>query len=150
MLGRIPVPELPPEVIMIAGPAILLLIVFELVRRGRLREDYSLLWLATFGLLVILAIFRDSLLVPLSDILGIHYPPTALFVIGFGLMLVVLIQFSTVITRLSKQNKLAAQHIALLGVRIRELEKQIDAQGQNQGPSSSDTLVSQSAGEELI
>lgn len=111
------------EVLMIAVPAFLLLIVLEMVRRRKLREDYSLLWLATFALLVILSIFRTTLLDSIAELLGIFYPPTALFVIGFGLMLLILLQFSMVITQLSRQTSQAAQHIALLNLRIRELEQ---------------------------
>ena len=111
------------EILMIAIPALLLLVVLEMVRRRKLREDYSLLWLATFALLVILSTFRTTLLDSIADLLGIFYPPTALFVIGFGLMLLLLLQFSTVITQLSRQASQAAQHIALLNLRIHELEK---------------------------
>ncbi len=117
------------EVIMIAGPVIMFLIVLELVRRRSLREDYSLLWLGTFGVLVILSLFRDSLLHMVAQLMGIYYPPTALFVIGFGLLLLVMIQFSTVITRLARENKQAAQHIALLSARVRDLERKLEDQG---------------------
>ncbi|MBN1123230.1 MAG: DUF2304 domain-containing protein [Anaerolineae bacterium] len=119
------------EVIMIAGPALMLLIVLELVRRRRLREDYSLLWLITFGVLVVLSLFRNSLLEMISGVMGIAYPPTALFVIGFGLMLLVMIQFSVVITRLTRENKEAAQHIALLSTRVRELERKHESESEN-------------------
>jgi hypothetical protein len=118
-----------PELIMIIGPVLMLLLVLELVRRRRLREDYSLLWLVTFGLLVILSLFRNSLLEFISvRLLGILYPPTALFVIGFGLLLLVMLQFSIVISRLSRQNQQAAQRIALLSARLHELEKRLDRQ----------------------
>ena len=80
------------EVIMIAGPMVMLVFVLELVRRRRLREDYSLLWLGTFSILAVLSLFRNSLLYRISDMLGILYPPTALFVIGFGMMLLVLLR----------------------------------------------------------
>lgn len=116
---------------MIAGPALMLLIVLELVRRRRLREDYSLLWLITFGVLVVLSLFRNSLLEMISGVMGIAYPPTALFVIGFGLMLLVMIQFSVVITRLTRENKEAAQHIALLSTRVRELERKHESESEN-------------------
>src|SRR5688572_29047075 len=109
-----------PEILMIVIPAFLFVSVVEMVRRRRLREDYSLLWLGTFAVLVLLSILRDSLLDFIADFLGIHYPPMALFVIGFGLLLVILLQFSIVITQLSRQNKQAAQAIALLNHRIRE------------------------------
>lgn len=117
------------EIIMIAGPVAMFLIVLELVRRRRLREDYSLLWLGTFGVLVVLSLFRDSLLQAIARLMGIYYPPTALFVIGFGLLLLVMIQFSTVITRLARENKQAAQHIALLSARVRDLERKLEEQG---------------------
>lgn len=114
------------EIIMLVGPLVLFVIVLEMVRRRRLREDYSLLWLGTFGILVILSLFRNSLLDTIAGWMGIFYPPTALSVIGLGLVLFVLLQFSAVITRLAKENKQAAQHIALLSSRVRDLEKKLE------------------------
>jgi hypothetical protein len=78
--------------------------------------------------LVLLSLFRQSVLHRIADVMGIFYPPAALFVIGFGLFLLILLQYSAVITKLSSQNKQAAQHIALLGTRIRELERRLEAQ----------------------
>jgi hypothetical protein len=117
-----------PEVIMIVAPLLFFVAVLEMVRRRLLREDYSLLWLGTFGVLVILSLFRNSLLDGIARLMGIFYPPTALFVVGFGMVLLVLLQFSSVITRLARENKQAAQHIALLGSRLRELERELEAQ----------------------
>lgn len=109
--------------IMTAGPIVLLLLVLELVRRRRLREDYSLLWLVTAFVLVVLALWRDSL-TAIAGLMGIFYPPTALAVIGMGFMLLILLQFSMVITKLARENRDAAQHIALLNQRLRALEGQ--------------------------
>ena len=114
------------EIIMLVVPAMLFAGVLELVRRRKLREDYSLLWLVTFGVLVFFAVFPNSLLDGLAAMMGIFYPPAALFVVGFGLMLIVLLQFSLVITRLAQQNKQSAQRIALLSARVRELEQQVN------------------------
>ena len=111
-------------IVMTVGPILLLLWVVEMVRRKRLREDYSLLWLATAIVLVVLALWRDSLEI-VAEAMGIFYPPTALFVIGIGFLLLNLLQFSTVITRLAHENKQAAQHIALLNQRLRALEAQV-------------------------
>jgi hypothetical protein len=117
-----------PEVIMIVAPLLFFVAVLEMVRRRLLREDYSLLWLGTFGILIILSLFRNSLLDGIARLMGIFYPPTALFVVGFGMVLLVLLQFSSVITRLARENKQAAQHIALLSSRLRELERELEAQ----------------------
>ena len=112
------------DVFMAAAPIILFLIVLELVRRKRLREDYSLLWLGTFGVLLILSLWR-GFLDHIANLLGIFYPPTALFVIGFALLLIVMIQFSVVISQLASQNKKTAQHIALLTAKLEVLEGRI-------------------------
>jgi hypothetical protein len=86
------------------------------------------MWLAAFGVLVVLSLFHNSLLELVAQVMGIAYPPTALFVIGFGLLLLVMIQFSMVITRLARENKQAAQHIALLATRLRQLEHKMEMQ----------------------
>jgi hypothetical protein len=116
------------ELIMLGGPLVMFIIVLEMVRRRRLREDYSLLWLGTFAVLIALALLRDTLLDRVADLMGIFYPPAALFVIGFGLLLILMLQFSAVITRMANENKKAAQHIALLSMRIRDLENRLSQQ----------------------
>lgn len=113
------------ELIMLAAPTALFILVLELVRSRRLREDYSLLWLGTFGILIVLAIFSDSLLEFIARMMGIFYPPAALFVIGFLLTLAILLQYSLVITRLARENKQAAQHVALLAARVHDLEQRL-------------------------
>jgi hypothetical protein len=117
-----------PEVFMVGGPLVFLLVVLELVRRRRLREDYSLLWLATFGVLLILSLLPRHWLNMLANFIGIDYAPTAYLVIGFGLMLLVMLQFSMVISRLARENKQGAQQVALLSARVRDLERQLEQQ----------------------
>ncbi len=92
------------EVVAVSGSASLLLIVLELVRRKKLKEEYSFLWLLTCIALLILSLWR-SLLEVLAQLVGIFYPPTALFVVGFGFVLLILLHFSTVISKLSTENK---------------------------------------------
>jgi hypothetical protein len=102
----------------------LLVIIIELVRQRRLEEQYSLLWLATAALLVALALTRnvwDQVAVSV----GIAYPPTALFIAGFLAMIMILLQFSTVISKLSRQNRQAAQEIGFLNWKLNELEKRL-------------------------
>src|SRR5207344_3078192 len=82
-----------------------LIFVLELVRQRKLREDYSLLWLATAVVLILLSLSRP-LLDSLAGLLGIvTYPPAALFLVAISFMLVILLHFSTVLTRLARENK---------------------------------------------
>jgi hypothetical protein len=91
-----------------------LILIVELVRQRKLREDYSLLWLATAIVLIVLSLSRP-LLNQLAALLGvITYPPAALFLVAIIFMLTILLHFSTVITRLSRENKQIAQEMAIL------------------------------------
>jgi hypothetical protein len=92
---------------------VLLLIVLELVRRRRLQERYSLLWLAT-GLTLFLLAAWSSLLNRIADAMGIRTPSNALFVVAAGFFLVVLLHFSLAMSRLSEQCSRLAQRLAML------------------------------------
>jgi hypothetical protein len=113
------------EIVMILGAVGLLFIVLELVRQRRLREEYSLLWLLTAVVLLALSLWRSSLDL-IAKLMGIFYPPTALFVIGFGFVLLLLLYFSTIISQLSGENNSLTQRIAILDWRVRQLEEQIN------------------------
>ena len=96
-----------------SSPAGLFLFVFELVRRKRLMERYALLWLFAVGGP---ARPRDLARGPARAIaspIGIYYAPSALFAIAFGFVLVLLLHFSLVISRLADQNKVLAQRLGL-------------------------------------
>jgi hypothetical protein len=108
--------------IALGGAFALLISVLELVRRRRLREQYSILWLLTSLVVLVLASNR-TLLDLLARSMKIAYPPSALFVIGFGFLLLITLHFSTVISRLTQENESLAQEMAILRQQIRELEK---------------------------
>lgn len=107
------------QLVSIIGAIVLLLGVLELVRRRRLMERYALLWL--LSALVILALSSwPGALHQISSAIGIFYPPTALFVVAFAFVLLLLLHFSTAVSRLSDQTKVLAQRLALLEERLNE------------------------------
>jgi hypothetical protein len=114
------------QIVSIAGCALLLLIVLELVRQRRFLERYALLWLFSALVLLGLAIWRDAL-EAIADALGIIYPPNALFVIAGGFVLVLLLHFSLAVSRLSEQSKVLAQRQALLEERQRQVEARVES-----------------------
>ncbi|MBZ0267351.1 DUF2304 domain-containing protein [bacterium] len=97
----------------VLGSAALLGIVLELVRSRRLREQYSLLWIFTAVVLLLLSCWR-GLLDRFALLFGIHYPPSALFLVGFGFFLVILLHFSMVHSALDVRVKRLTQELALL------------------------------------
>jgi hypothetical protein len=95
----------------------LLIVILELIRSRRLQERYAILWLFTGTIILVLSVWRSAL-VEISDLIGIAYPPTALFVLGSLFILIVLLHYSTVISQLSDQNRILAQRLALLESRL--------------------------------
>ncbi len=117
-----------------------LLFVLELVRRRRLREDYSLLWLGTALVLIALTAFRP-LLDRFAMLLGVvTYPPAALFVVAILFVLFLLLHFSTVLTRLTRENREIAQQMAILRWELAEARKQLAAGSDDQDDHQRDTV----------
>ncbi len=99
---------------------LLILVVLELIRSRRLRERYALLWLLTGVVLLVLSAWRDGLNTIAGWVGVTGYPPAVLFAVGTLFILVVLLHYSTVISKLSDQNVLLAQRLALLEQRLHE------------------------------
>lgn len=97
----------------IVSSAVLLVVVLELVRSRRLQEQYSLLWIFTGAVLLLLSCWR-GLLDRLAILFGIAYPPSALFLVGFGFVLLILLHYSVVLSELAARTKKLAQEISLL------------------------------------
>ena len=99
---------------------ILLLVVFELIRSRRLRERYALLWLLTGVVLLVLSAWRGGLNT-IADWVGVTgYPPAVLFAVATLFILLVLLDYSTVISKLADQNTILAQRLALLEERLKD------------------------------
>ena len=93
---------------------LLLLIVLELIRSRRLRERYALLWLATGLVLLVLSAWRGALNT-IAGWLGVSsYPPAILFAAATLFVIVVLLHYSTVLSKLSDESTILAQRLALL------------------------------------
>jgi hypothetical protein len=119
----------------LGASVVALLLILELVRRRRLREGYSLLWLGVALGMIVLAGWRE-LLHGLSALVGISYPPNLLFLLAVLAILAMLLYFSTVISRLTQENRELAQRFALLQFeleRVRERAEAVHDHGQQQG-----------------
>lgn len=121
------------QLVAIIGAATLLLVVLEMVRRRRLMERYALLWLLSAVVLLALGIWSGAL-AKISHAIGVIYPPNALFFIGIGFILLLLLHFSSAVSRLSDQSETLAQRQALLDERLRRQE------GLTDDPQSENTV----------
>ena len=106
------------SVIGVVASLLLLLIVLELVRGRRLKERYALLWIATGGVLLVLSAWRGGLNT-IAGWLGVEtYPPAVLFAVATLFILLVLLHYSTVLSKLTDENVELAQRVALLEERV--------------------------------
>jgi len=96
---------------------VLFMVIFELVRRKKFREELSIIWLVT-GIGLILSSFADRIIDPIAFRLGVTYPPALVFVLIFFLLLFAMLYFSLVVSDLKSKNKEMSQKIALLEYRV--------------------------------
>jgi hypothetical protein len=112
------------QILAIIVTAGLFVLVFELVRQRRLLERYALLWLFSSAVLLGLSVWRGAL-EELASAVGIFYAPSALFAVAFGFVLVLLLHFSLVISRLAEQTKVLAQRVGLLQHEVDQLRARL-------------------------
>jgi len=106
----------------LAAGICLLLLVIELVRKRRLREEYSWLWLMT-GAVVLLLSLWFGLLKWITDLVGAVTPSSTIFLFAFLFLIFISLHFSVVISKLTNQNKNLAQKYALLESELEEFKK---------------------------
>jgi hypothetical protein len=118
------------QIIAMAVSISIFVIVIELIRRSRLKERYSIIWLAASVVLIIFSLSRN-LLNHIAIEIGIYYPPALLFILAIAFLLVLLLHFSTIISMLSDNNNRLAQELGILKTRIQILEKKTLIEDEN-------------------
>ncbi len=101
------------QIISIVFSVFLLALIFLLIRKKKMREEYSILWVLIFIVFLILSIFR-GLIDKISSILGIHYQPASLFLILIGCLFLLTFHFSLVISKMKKNINSMAMMISIL------------------------------------
>ena len=109
-------------VISLLASLILLGTIFTSIRRERLSIRYSMLWIAS-GLGILIVSSSRKLLDILASLLGIYYPPSALFLLATFFILVLLFHLTVAISSLKSRSTRLAQELALLRQRIEGLER---------------------------
>lgn len=97
---------------------ILFIVIIDLVRRKKLREEFSWLWLLTGAVIILLTIWYDILLF-LTDLIGAVLPTSTLFLFSVLFLMIISIYYSTKISILHEQVKDVAQQMAILQAELR-------------------------------
>ncbi len=112
------------QLISIIVVIILFVLVIDFIRRGLLKEKYSVLWLALIAVVGLFAVWRE-LLDWAAMVVGVKYPPSLLFLMAFAFVLLILLHFSVVISVLTERNKKLAQEVAIIKDELVEVEKRL-------------------------
>ena len=110
------------KVVALAFGIMMLLLVIELVRRRKLREEYSWLWLMTGTVILLLALWFD-LQKWMTHLVGAITPSSTIFLFAFLFLILTSLHFSVVISKLTGQNKDLAQRYAILQSELEELKR---------------------------
>jgi hypothetical protein len=110
----------PIQIIALLTSVFLLGLVLELVRRKKLTEEYSFVWLICAVALLGAALGR-RLLDQVALAMGIYYPPAALLLVLIFFVFVASLSFSVVVSRQRQQIERLIEETALLEARLREL-----------------------------
>jgi len=95
----------------IASLALYVVIIY-LVKKGKLREEYSWLWLLTGAVIILLVIWYDLLLF-LTNLIGAVSATTTIFIFGIVFLMFISLHFAIKISSLSDQVKNLAQKLSL-------------------------------------
>ena len=107
------------HILIIVLAAAVIVFIVHLVRSRQLRAKYSVLWFSIGLALAVLAIFPD-LLVELSDLFGIGYPPATFMLLALSFLLLLVLHFSWELSRLEDRTRALAEEHALLRGEIEE------------------------------
>ncbi len=110
------------QILSIMGSVFFLMLIGRLILKGKLREEYAVIWAVCTVVLLVLSFWRTGL-ERVAAFLGVFYAPSLIFLAALFGIAVFLVHLSVVATRLEHQNRLLAQDLALLRNELRESQK---------------------------
>ena len=132
---------MPPRIQIISILICILLVayVFELVRRKHLSEEYSMGWLVTGTLMLILSVSDDAIRW-VSGLVGATLFTSTLFFFGLMFLMIICLHFSIRISALTQQLRTLTQHVGILDHEKKLLEKKTRRSSWETGTSNLEQL----------
>ena len=103
------------RIIAVGASLLVLGLVIELVRRRRLKEEYSVLWVLTALVLLVLSLWYP-LLLKITELVGAVMPSSTLFFFGLVFALLMLLHFSVRVSSMERRVTMLVQEMGLLTV----------------------------------
>lgn len=110
------------QIFMLLAIVIYFLLLFHLLKRRRLNLKYSLLWIFSGILMLVLALF-PQILDLFAHTVGIYEPTNALFAMLLFCIMIILMSLTAIVSKMNERIKQLAQYAALLEKRVCEWEE---------------------------
>jgi len=100
----------------------LIVLIIELVRRRKLKEEYSWLWMIT-GAVILISSVWDGILIWITRLIGAGLPASTLFFFGLVFLLLISLHYSVKASALTTQVKNVGQKLAILENEYKKIEE---------------------------
>ncbi|MBN1213325.1 MAG: DUF2304 domain-containing protein [candidate division Zixibacteria bacterium] len=112
------------QLLAIAACLLIIFFIISLIRKRKLREEYSIMWLIGSLALIVFAVWRDLLDI-IAKAVGVFYAPAILLLVIIFFGVLIFLHITVVISRQTDQNKDMAQEISLLKNKIELLTEKL-------------------------
>ena len=99
--------------------------IIESIRKQLIKEAYSLIWIFMGTILIVLSL-APQVLKLVSDFIGIAYPPYTLSLVLITAILLILVQYSIVISKQTERIKELTQELGLLAEKLSKMQERLD------------------------
>ena len=111
------------QIVMLFAVAVYFVLLLLLLKKRSLHLKYTLLWIFSGILMLVLAVF-PHLLDWFAALIGIYDPTNALFSLIFFCVIIILMSLTAIVSKQNEKTKQLAQAVAILEQRVRELEEE--------------------------
>jgi len=108
------------QILAITVSVALIILIISLIRKRKLREEYSIIWLLAGLSLIVFSIWR-GLLDRIAEVIGVYYAPAVLLLVGLLFGALAFLHLTIVISKHADQNRVLAQEMALLKEKLERL-----------------------------
>lgn len=112
------------RIALLLGLLLYFICIFVMLKKNSLNLKYTLLWILTGILMVLVVIFPDILRVPLQKV-GVVEWTNGLFALMLLFLIIIAMSITSIVSRMNDNNRKLVQRCAMYEKRIRELEKAV-------------------------
>ncbi|RRA98715.1 DUF2304 domain-containing protein [Larkinella rosea] len=110
------------QILSIAGALVFMFVIARLIIKGRLREEYAILWIICTIILIVFSIWRRGL-EQIALLLGVYYPPSLIFLAAIFAITLFLVHLSIVNSRMQESIKDLTHELAFLRKEVEKLRQ---------------------------